>query len=120
MILYLFDPDPGSGMKNLDPGETSRIRNTCVMRNYIVIVFLSLTYFTEGLLLTGTVVGELKLTISGVFQYKFLVCRACKKLEESPDLRGCVSLLVPQGIAHHWAGEQEQVSPYLSSSVADP
>ena len=35
--------------------------------------------------------------------------RDCKKLEQRPELRGCTSILVPQGIAHYWAGEQEQV-----------
>ena len=35
--------------------------------------------------------------------------RECKQLENRQELRGNVSLLVTQGQAHYWAGDDEQV-----------
>ena len=39
-------------------------------------------------------------------------------LEEKGDLRGCVSVLVTQGRANHWAGEDEQVFVCLGMRIA--
>jgi len=43
--------------------------------------------------------------------------RQCKMLEEKGDLRGCVSVLVTQGRANHWAGEDEQARLVLERAA---
>ena len=41
--------------------------------------------------------------------YVLITLRECKQLENRQELRGNVSLLVTQGQAHYWAGDDEQV-----------
>ena len=35
--------------------------------------------------------------------------RECIQLEDRPELRDSVNVLVTQGLAHYWAGDDEQV-----------
>ena len=40
-----------------------------------------------------------------------------RELEESGELRGCVGVLVDQGLAHHWAGEVEEAVAVLTRAA---
>ena len=44
-----------------------------------------------------------------ILRFYVITLRECKQLENRQELRGNVSLLVTQGQAHYWAGDDEQV-----------
>jgi len=58
---------------------------------------------------------------AALYSKDFKTCiKECKYLDEKTELQGCVDLLVTQGLAHTWAGEEEQAILVLQrASICD-